>query len=549
LSTPRPNIVLVLADDLGYSDIGCYGGEIRTPNLDRLGRGGVRFTQFFNTARCSPSRASLLTGLHPHQTGVGVLTHDNGPQGYPGSLNHRCATLAELLVADGYATGLSGKWHLSSSVWEPADSWPTRRGFQHFFGTLSGAGSYYDPTTLHRGERDASEEVMRPGFFYTDAIAQDAASFIAENANTDRPFFSYVAFTAPHWPLHAHEEDVAEYAGIYERGWDDLRAERLVRQQREGIAGPDVELTARDPEVPPWRDVEDQEWEARRMRVYAAQVGRLDRGVGVVLAALERAGVLDNTAVTFLSDNGACAEELPVGGDPEEFASRRQIVPANARGGRPIRVGNSAELAPGPDDTYASYGRAWAGLSNTPFRLYKRWVHEGGIAAPMIVHWPAGGVPAGAVAGAPFQLIDFVPTILEITATPYRSPHGRQLIPLEGRSMLRVIRGDDAAAPDADMYWEHVGNGAIRRGQWKLVREQGGPWELYDLSQGRSEERNLASEHPELVAALAADYEVWAARVGVVPWDRLLSIYEQTPHLKPEILDGQALTTDRKEAP
>src|ERR1700727_800315 len=305
----RPNVVLILADDLGYSDLGCYGGEIRTPTLGRLGRDGIRFTQFFNTARCSPSRASLLTGLHPHQTGIGVLTDNDGPQGYPGSLNDRCATLAEMLGADAYATGLSGKWHMSSSVWEPTDSWPTRRGFQHFYGTLSGCGSYYQPTTLFRGERDASEELARPGFFYTDAIADDAAAFIAEQAAC-RPFFCFAAFTAPHWPLHASEQDLAEYDGVYERGWDVLRLERLERQRREGIVAADFELSERDPVVPDWSEEENQEWQARRMRVYAAQVQRLDRGIGRVLESLQRGGVRENTGGVFLSDNSASAEAL-----------------------------------------------------------------------------------------------------------------------------------------------------------------------------------------------------------------------------------------------
>jgi arylsulfatase A-like enzyme len=520
----RPNVVLILADDLGYSDIGCYGGEIRTPNLDRLGRDGIRFTQFFNTARCSPSRASLLTGLHPHQTGIGVLTDNDGPQGYPGSLNDRCATLAEMLGADGYATGLSGKWHMSSSVWEPTDSWPTRRGFQHFYGTLSGCGSYYQPATLHRGEEDASADIEDPDFFYTHAIADDAVGFIRQAADEGRPFFSYVAFTAPHWPLHAPEADIAAYDGVFDAGWDELRERRLAKQKAEGIIGADAELSERDEHVPAWDEAEDKSWWLRRMQVYAAQIELMDRGVGRILDELERSGQLENTIVVFLSDNGACAEELPQG-DPARFAARRATVPGQTRDGRPMRIGNYVEIEPGAEDTYASIGRAWANLSNTPFRLYKRWVHEGGIASPLIVHWPGGGLRDGEIATAPFQLPDFVPTILEITATPYAGPAGRDLAPLEGQSMLGVLRGKDDDRIEPVLHWEHIGNSSVRRGDYKLVREHGGPWELYDLSESRTEEHDLAGERPELLADLIADYEAWANRVGVIPREQILAIY------------------------
>jgi arylsulfatase A-like enzyme len=526
----RPNVVLILADDLGYSDVGCYGSEIRTPNIDRLGRGGVRFTQFFNTARCSPSRASLLTGLHPHQTGIGILTDADGPAGYRGSLNDRCATLAEVLGEAGYATGLSGKWHLASDMTKPSPAWPTRRGFQHFFGTLSGAGSYYQPSTLYRGETDAAVEASDPDFFYTDAIAADAASFIGESVDAGRPFFSYVAFTAPHWPLHAPAEDIERYADVYEQGWDELRKARLQRQKREGIISADAVLSDRDPQVPSWADAPDKEWEASRMRAYAAQVDRMDRGIGRIVDELERREVLDKTLIVFLADNGACAEPLP-NGDPETLRTRRAIFPESTKDGRPIRLGNCPDITPGSEDTYASYGRSWANLSNTPFRLYKRWVHEGGIATPLIAHWPAGDVRSGAIASAPFQLTDFVPTVLEATGVPYSAPAGREVLPLEGRSMLGVLRGDDEDVPQADMYWEHVGNSAVRRGQWKLVREYGSDWELYDLSEGRTEEHNVAAEYPDLVATLVADYEAWADRVGVVPMERIIELYTRTGRL------------------
>ncbi|MEO3926726.1 arylsulfatase [Micromonosporaceae bacterium B7E4] len=511
----RPNIVLIVADDLGYSDIGCYGGEIRTPNLDRLGRSGVRLSQFYNTARCSPSRASLLTGLHPHQTGIGVLASANRPGGYPGSLNDRCVTVAELLRDAGYATSLSGKWHLSGSVWEPSDSWPTRRGFDDFFGTLSGCGSYYDPGTLRRGEADASAEARDPRFFYTDAITDHAVEFIDRQAAADRPFFAYVAYTAPHWPLHAPEEDIAGYDGVYEAGWDELRGRRLERLRAEGLAGAESPLSERDPTQPPWSAVPHKAWEARRMQVYAAQVERMDRGIGRILDQLARSGVVDDTVVVFLSDNGGCAEELPLG-DPEEFRSRRATIPAATRDGARLRVGNEPGIGPGPEDTYASYGVAWANLSNTPFRLYKRWVHEGGIATPFIAHWPAGGLAGGRMVRTPFQLTDVLPTLSGATGVDYpREYRGREVLPPEGRSMLPALRGE--SGPDPDLFWEHLGNAAVRRGRWKLVREHSQPWELYDIDVDRSEMNDLAHRHPVLVVELATEYQRWAQRVGVLP--------------------------------
>lgn len=540
----RPNIVLILADDLGFSDVGCYGGEIRTPNIDRLGRGGVRLRQFFNTARCSPSRASLLTGLHPHQTGIGVLTDVDPPGGYAGSLNGNCATLAEMLGAAGYRTGMSGKWHLSASWDRASESWPTRRGFDHFYGTLVGAGSYYQPPTLHRGEQDASADAEGPDFLYTQAIADDATAFIRDAARSGQPFFSYVAFTAPHWPLHAPEEDIAAYDGVFDAGWDVLRERRLQRQREEGIAAPDARLSERDPAVPAWEEVDDKAWWVRRMQVYAAQVDRMDRGIGKILDELRAQGAWEDTIVMFLSDNGACAEELPLG-DADAFAARRPLVPAGTRDGRPMRVGNRPDVAPGPEDTYASYGRAWANLSNTPFRLYKRWVHEGGIASPFIVHWPAGGLSDGEVLDAPFQLPDLVPTILEATGAGYADRAGRALPPLEGASMLGVWRGAADGRTDPTLYWEHIGNCSIRHGDVKLVREYLGDWELYDLSESRTEEHDLAAERPEVVEAMSADWQAWADRVGVVPRRRLLELYEQRDGLAPGARVGERTTEAR----
>jgi arylsulfatase A-like enzyme len=524
-STVRPNVVLIVADDLGFSDIGCYGGEVSTPALDGLARAGVRFSQFYNTARCSPSRASLLTGLHPHQTGIGILTNDDRPSGYPGSLNERCLTVAELLASEGYATFLSGKWHLCSDVWNPNPAWPTRRGFQRFYGTLTGSGSYYWPGTLTRGEQSAEHEPLGREFYYTDAISTEAAGFVRRHRHDapDQPFFLYVAYTAPHWPLHAPEEEIEKYDDTFQDGWDVLRERRMERLVKAGLLGGDVRLSDRDPTQPAWREEEDKAWELRRMQAYAAQVDRMDQGIGHLVGSLKDTAAFENTLVVFLSDNGASCEELPLG-ELEEFRRRSDTVRIATRDGRAVRIGNSPDVSPGGEDTYASYGQAWANLSNTPFRYYKRWVHEGGIATPLIVHWPDGGLGDGTIVTDPFQLVDFLPTVLDAVGVGYPARFGdRDVLPLEGRSMLGAMRG--ARVGEATLYWEHTGNCAVRRGRWKLVREYPNGWELYDITHDRSEIVDVSAEHPDVVAELAGAFDAWATRVGVIPWARTLKLY------------------------
>ena len=522
----KPNVVLILADDMGFSDIGCYGSEIETPHIDRLAAGGVRFSQFYNTARCSPSRASLLTGLHPHQTGVGILTKDDRPHGYPGSLNDRCITVAEILSAAGYATSVLGKWHLASNIRQVNDAWPTRRGFGHFYGTLAGSCSYFQPASLTRGERNVeAEATAQRDYYYTDAISHEACAFVREKSQIQQPFFMYVAYTAPHWPLQASEEDIAQYRGRYDEGWDVLRERRMQRLLESGLLADAVQTCERDPEEPAWEHAEHKAWEARRMEVYAAQLHRMDQGIGSILATLEETGQLDNTMVMFMSDNGACAEVLPLDGSAQAFIQRRpDLDRLKPRNGCELQVGNEPSIVPGPEDTYASYGRAWANLSNTPFRLYKRWTHEGGISTPLIVHWPAGGLDKGAIVRTPSQLTDVLPTILEATQVPYPLHLQDRHIPKsEGRSLLPALRGDPAS--DHTLYWEHTGNAAVRRGRWKLVREYPQPWELYDMDTDRAEITNLAAFNPDIVSELVAQWEAWAERVGVVPWDDVLAGY------------------------
>jgi arylsulfatase len=522
----KPNIILIVADDMGFSDIGCYGSEIETPHIDRLAANGVRFSQFYNTARCSPSRASMLTGLHPHQTGVGILTKDDRPNGYQGSLNDRCVTVAEILSKAGYATSLFGKWHLASNIKQVNDAWPTRRGFEHFYGTLAGSCSYFQPASLTRGETNAeAEATAQQGYYYTDAIAQEACTFVREQAANNKPFFMYVAYTAPHWPLQAKEEDIAKFKGRYDEGWDVLRERRMQRLRESGLLADAVQECERDPAEPAWVDAEHKAWEARRMEVYAAQIHRMDQGIGDLLDSLEETGQLENTLVFFLSDNGACAEVLPLDGSAEAFKKRRpDLDRLKPRNGADLKVGNEPSIIPGPEDTYASYGRAWANLSNTPFRLYKRWTHEGGIATPLIVHWPRGGLHKGAVVRAPFQLTDMLPTILEAAQVQFRADDSEREVPeFEGCSLLPALRGGKPKYHT--LFWEHTGNAALRRGRWKLVREYPSPWELYDMETDRSEKIDLASTHPDRVCELVAAWSAWAGRVGVVPWDNVLASY------------------------
>ncbi|MBM3737903.1 MAG: arylsulfatase [Acidobacteria bacterium] len=503
----RPNIVIIMADDMGFSDIGCYGGEIRTPNLDRLANNGTRFTQFYNTARCCPTRASLVTGLYPHQSGMGHMA--DTPRlfpGYTGDLSPNCVTIAEVLKGAGYRTYMSGKWHVTP-VNEFKHNWPLQRGFDRFFGTIHGAGSFYDPVTLAR-----DNEPIAPGgpdFFYTDAIGQDVESNIRSNPAGD-PFFIYVPFTSPHWPMHAIESDIARYQGRYKDGWDALRATRHKRMTAMGLVDKRWTLTARDSNVPAWTEAPNREWQQRRMEVYAAMVDRMDHNIGRMLRALEDTRQLDNTLILFLADNGGCAEEL----GPKAAARH---IPLKTRDGRTVLQGNRPDLMPGGPETYQSYGLAWANASNTPFRLYKHWVHEGGIASPLIAHWP-GNVQAGAITHEPGHLIDLMATCADVAGAQYPAARkGVPVQPMEGVS-LRPAFTRKRLNRRQPLFWEHEGNRAIRDGKWKLVSRYPGDWELYDMQADRTEMVNLAARQADRVRAMSGAWDQWAARVKVVPW-------------------------------
>ncbi|MDR0351946.1 MAG: arylsulfatase [Opitutaceae bacterium] len=546
----RPNILLILSDDMGFSDIGCYGGEIRTPALDRLAARGLRFTQFYNGARCCPTRASLLTGLYAHQAGVGLMVNPRGDlPGYRGQLVDGCLTIAELLRPAGYATYAVGKWHVAPSTPGARANWPLQRGFDRFYGTLAGAGSYYDPAALCRGntfitpENDPDYKPAR--FYYTDAIADNAVRFLREHAAANavnanaaaatataaKPFFMYVAFTAAHWPLHALPEDIARYKGRYDAGFETVRAERHRRVRELGLVPPDARL---GPSARNWTDIPaaDNAWEARCMETYAAMIDRMDQGIARIVAQLETDGQLDNTLILFLQDNGACAETTgrqpgpakdahahykPLGADGLQPKVRPPGM--QTRDGRPVRTG--ADVMPGPDDTYIAYGPGWANVSNTPFREYKHWVHEGGIATPLIAHWPAGirRDLGGTLVHAPGHIIDLAATCRDLAgATVPAARGGAPVPPLEGVSLRPAFAGEPLrrAAP---LCWEHEGNRAIRDGQWKLVAKGAkGAWELYDMEADRAELDDLAARRPDLARRLAAAWEAWALRAKVKPW-------------------------------
>jgi len=525
----KPNIIVILNDDMGYSDLGCYGGEIETPNLDRLAQGGLRFSQFYNSPRCSPSRASLMTGLHPHQTGIGILTYDNGPEGYAGNLSEACVTIPEVLRGAGYRNYMSGKWHVAGNLTEPNGAWPRERGFDQFFGTIIGAGSFYHPNTLTRENECADHEAKDdPEFFYTDAISDQAAEYVNDHVrdHSGDPLFMYVAYTAPHWPLHAHDEDIAKYKGRFDKGWDRLREERLERLVKFGLVDADWRLTDRDPSQPPFEDAENRDWLLRCMEVYAAQIDRMDQGIGRIVKALEDSGELDNTLIIFLADNGGCAEDIPEGVEPRSLVEDLMLAQYQTRDGREVRFGNQPDIMPGAEDTYQSYGTAWANLSNTPFRLYKHWTHEGGISTPLIVHWPDRITDAGAIRHTPGQLTDIMATILDVTGAPW--PETRNDRPIPGCEGTSLAASFDVDSCHRDLlFWEHEGNAAVRDGKWKLVRKFPGPWELYDMAADRTELTDLSATQAERVQTMTDAYDNWANRCGVIPRETILKIMKE----------------------
>ena len=487
----RPNIVAIMSDDMGYSDLGCYGGEIKTPNLDRLASQGLRFTRFYTNNMCVPTRASLLSGCY--------TTKSLGPEG---GISADVATAAELLGAAGYSTYMSGKWHLANDGRH--ESLPCQRGFDRFFGTTLGACSFWTPASLMVDNEPAEHLYLDPDFYYTDAISSHALDFMREGLGKEAPFFLYVAYTAAHWPLHAFEDDIGRYKGRYTAGWDALRLQRHERMKELGTVDPAWDLSPRNPEVPAWADEPHKAWQERRMEVYSAQITRMDQGIGRLLDLLDESGEANDTLVVFQIDNGGCHVE---------YATDRKgpYLPETTRDGRPVIPGNVPEVMPGPENTYQSYGYGWANASNTPFRLYKQHDHEGGITVPLIARWPAAISGPGGTSDQLAHVIDLMPTFLDAAGVEHPPAFdGRSIHPMDGTSLLPVLRGD-SREPPGELYWQWSRGRAIRQGRWKLVAVRNRPWELYDLESDGTELHDRAGDMPERVAAMERLWTKWKA--------------------------------------
>ncbi|MCS7023160.1 MAG: arylsulfatase [Bryobacteraceae bacterium] len=508
----RPNILLILADDLGYSDLGCYGGEIETPNLDRLAQRGVRFTQLYSNARCCPSRAALLTGQHPHAVGMGNMTggkpHPDYP-GYSGQIPESTLFLPHLLREAGYTTLMAGKWHLA----EPG---PIERGFEEFYGLIHGFDSFWDPSKYRRLPANRPVTPWKEPFFATDAITDHALSFLQSARKTpSKPWFLYLSYTAPHFPLHAPKAQIDKYQPVYEQGWDVIRQKRFDRMRRLGLIDPRWKLPPRSivgpnrvSDVNGWAAKQNPAWDtlpadrrkdlARRMAIFAAMVENMDQNIGRLVDDLEAASEMDHTLILFSSDNGACAEWDPWGFDVSSGPTNHLH-----RGPELERMGQ-----PG---SYHSYGSGWANASNTPWRLYKHYTHEGGISSPTIVHWPQGlKARPGSLNHQPWHFIDILPTLTALTGA--RTPPQ-----VAGVNMSAIFQGKKVNR--GPMFWEHEGSRAVREGKWKLTAVYpAGEWELYDIEADRTEQVNLASRYPSRVRRMAAMWENWARHNRVIPW-------------------------------
>ena len=509
----RPDIILIMVDDMGFSDLGYMGGEIETPNLDALAHGGVRFSQFYNSGRCCPTRATLMTGLHPHQTGIGHMTnpplknnHDSGVHGYRGFLNRECVTVAEVLKEAGYATLMTGKWHLG---YNDKDCWPLQRGFERYYGCISGATRFFHPEhprgmTLGNENIESPESTTNEAFYTTDAFTDHAIRFLQEERKgEDRPAFLYLAYTAPHWPLQAFEDDIAKYRGKYREGWDKLRKQRYQRQIDSGLIEDKWPLSPRSPGIPDWETLDEKKRDEMdlKMAVYAAMIDRVDQNIGKLVGHLKESGTYDDTLILFLSDNGGCQEGGMLGRGEFYDVEKRNLEGSN------------------------SYGEAWANASNTPFRLYKHFVHEGGAATPFFMHWPAKIEKQDGWFSEPAQLIDIMPTVLDVAGAKYpEKAHGNDIPELDGVS-LRPAFGSKSLEREGAIFLEHEDNASVREGDWKLVGKGVSPhtgvdpkkWELYNIAEDRSETNDLADKMPDKVEELAGRWDEWAKRVGVYP--------------------------------
>ncbi len=503
----RPNIIVILADDMGYSDIGCFGSEIQTPNLDDLARNGLKMTNFYNASRCCPSRASLLTGLYQHQAGVGDMMNTRPQSAYQGYLNKSCVTIAEALKPAGYNTFIAGKWH----VGQAPEHWPLKRGFDRYYGLIDGAASYfglypYRPNQNLTIALDDKPVTPDKDYYSTNAYTDYAIKFIEESESSGKPFFLYLAYQAPHWPLHALPEDIARYRGKYEAGWDKLREARFKKMKGLGILDKNTVLSPRDKQVSDWESLnadEKERWE-EKMEVYAAMIDRMDQNIGKLRNRLKELGEDQNTVIMFLSDNGGSNESIRGNGFLPEIIEAAQ--------------------KPASDPTsFTSYGFAGANLSNTPFRLFKHWEYEGGTATPFIA-WGPSVIMKGNVSSQPAHIIDLMSTCLDLAGVKYPKTYkGNTIKPIEGLSLVPLFKGREWKGHEA-LYFEHEGNKAVRQGDWKIV--SGFPenkWRLYNLKADRSELVDLSDKHKPKVKELVFLYDSWAKRAEVIPFEELNS--------------------------
>lgn len=563
----RPNVILILSDDMGFSDLGCYGGEISTPNLDSLAMNGLRYTQFYNMDHCAPSRAALLTGLYPHQTGLGWMPDKNFHlPGYTDELNNQCVTIAEVLKDAGYSTLMTGKWHLSRNVKAggPEHDWPLQRGFEKFYGILTGAGNYYDPPSLCRGNQlitpQDDPDYHSDHYYFTDAITDNSIQFIKDRPK-NKPFFMYVAYTAAHWPMQAPEAAIEKYKGKYHAGWNELRRQRFKREKELGVIDSSTILSPLDSH--PWAEEKDKPAMERRMETYAAMISIMDKGIGEIVNELKRENIFNNTIIIFLQDNGGNAEGVGYGKGPDgalktvakDTATLKRlgkdeiqyaVIPAITHNGAISIMGK--KVMAGPENTYLAYLKPWANLSNTPFRKYKNFTYEGGISTPLIIHWPDGiEAERGALRKEPGHEIDIMPTILQLTHTSYPAEYkGHKITPVSGVSLVPTF-ANKSLGPRA-IYWSHQANSAMRLGKWKLVSGAilNGPysewksftrmpWQLYNMDNDRSELKDLSGQYPDVVKKMAAMWEKWAHKTHVypMPWkEKKLptpSFYMSTP--------------------
>lgn len=496
LAIAAPNILFIIDDDMGLSDLGCYGGEIETPHLDSLAKDGLRFTNYYVHNMCWPTRASIMTGLYPKTALDG------------GNLRLDPTTLPAALKAAGYGTYMTGKWHLSTPGKPNGEAAPHNRGFDRFYGTIYGASDFFAPADLQlNGKSMTHEWEGKSDYYYTDAITDYAIRFLDEHfAGDEAPFFLYVAYTSAHWPLHAHPADIAPYKGRYAMGWDELRKQRHARMLDLGIVPDSWPLSPRHPKVPAWEDEPNKAWQERRMEVYAAQTTCMDRNIGRILAHLKAKGQFDNTLIVYQHDNGACHVEYTT---TRKGSWSRETTTDGKN--TPIVSGNIPNLMPGPQSTFQSYGYGWANAGNTPWRNYKQYDHEGGTRSPLIVSWPAG-IPkakAGGLVDDVSHVIDIMPTLLEVAGASVE----QKPLPFEGRSFLGTIQDRPIAARNP-IFWAHAKGKAVRDGDWKLVSAERKPWELYNLATDGTELNNLADEMPEKVKALAKLHAEWTKRTS-----------------------------------